>query len=286
VSLAIRIPKGLLLAGWLVVVLPSMATSAADAGTVVPGQSLGSLRLGMTVAALYQAVGWGQPDRIQTSGAISYLTYARQGVMVAIREGAVVLILTTNERYRTDKGVAVGQSVSTATAAYGTPAPGGDGRTLWFDGVGLVAVIGGGTIVRLGVYDPKTFVRAILAEEQPARDVFLTARPPVYATTREAAAGSDAGERSVRITVTLKNGSRINKVLNPNFFTLADREGGRYRYDRTTFAHKDACRSTLAVRPGESQSCSLVFVLPAGRTPRSIAYADGASLDEYYFPSP
>jgi hypothetical protein len=280
-----RIPWVFRLAGWLVITLPSLAAAAPDAGTVVPGQSLGSLRLGVPVTSLYQAAGWGQPDRVHTSGSISYMTYGRQGVMAAIRESAVVLILTTNERYRTDKGIAVGQGASAATSAYGQPAPGGDGRTLWYDAVGLVVVTGGGTIVRIGVYDSKTFVRAILADEQPARDIFLTARPPKYAAAR-ADADSSPGARTAVVTVTLKNGSRGSKVLNPNFFTLADREGGSYRYHRTTFAEKDACRSTLTVPPGESKSCSLVFVVPAGRSARSIAYTDGGSVDEFYFSSP
>ncbi|OFX26744.1 MAG: hypothetical protein A2Z07_06665 [Armatimonadetes bacterium RBG_16_67_12] len=282
-NLVIRIPRVFLLAGWLVVTLPSIGAAAADAGTVVPGQSLGSLRLGMPVTALYQAAGWGQPDRVHISGSISYMTYARQGVMVAIRDSAVVLILTTNQRHRTDKGVGVGQGASAATSAYGTPASGGDGRTLWYDAVGLVVVTGGGTIVRIGVYDPKTFVRAILADEQPARDVFLTARPPKYSTAVGDDAGPGPGARTAVVTVTLKNSSRGSKVLNPNFFTLADREGGSYRYHRTTFAQKDACRSTLTVPPGESKSCSLVFLVPTGRTARFIAYNDGGSLDEFYF---
>jgi hypothetical protein len=269
----------------LLTVGPAAYGAAPGSGGVVPGQAVGSLRLGTPVTALYQMPGWGQPDRVHASGSISYMTYGRHGVMAAIRDSAVVLILTTSDRYRTDKGVAVGQGASAVAAAYGQPATGGDGRTLWYDGIGLVAVTGGGTIVRLGVYDPKQFVRAILAEEQPARDVFVTARPPKFeapAATASDTAGAGASRAAV-VTVTLKNISRGAKVLTPNFFTLIDREGQRYRYDRSTFSQTTACRSTVSVQPGESKTCAVVFLLPAGKTPRSLTYSDGASLDEFYF---
>jgi hypothetical protein len=160
---------------------------------------------------------------------------------------------------------------------------------MWFDSVGLVVVAGGGTIVRLGVYDPKLFVRAILAEEQPARDVFLSARPPKFdaAATKvavRAAAEAPAGPtRTAVVTITLKNTGRGGKVLNPNFFTLVDRDGQNHRYDKSTFSQSDGCRSTMTVRPGESKSCSLVFMLPAGRAVRSVIYNDGGSLDEFFF---
>jgi hypothetical protein len=256
-----------------------------DPGLIVPGQSLGLLRLGASVGSVYQTAGWGQPDRVHASGSISYMHYGRQGVMVAVRDSTVVLILTTSDRFRTDRGVAVGRAASTASGAYGTPAAGGDGRTLWFDTVGLVAVTGGGTIVRLGVYDPKTFLRAILAEEQPARDVFVTARPPKFEAAAKAAAdGSGAGPgRRAIVTVTLKNTSRGIKVLNPNFFTLVDAGGQTYRYDKSTFSQPSGCRSTLSVQPGESKSCSLVFVLATGKAVRSLVYNDGGSLDEFFF---
>lgn len=249
------------------------------------------MRLGAPSRALSQVPGWGLPDRTHSSGSITYLTFSRQGITAAVRDDAVVLILTNNERYRTDKGTAVGQAASAALAAYGTPSGSGDGRHLWYDAIGLLFVTGGQTIIRIGVYDSRTFVRAILAEEVPARDVFLSARLPVYAAPALPAARSAGGSpmaggsqaRAVTITITLKNSSRTPKVLNPNFFTLKDREGEVYRYDRSTFARGDACRSTVSVRPGEAGTCSLVFVLPAGRTARAIAFDDGASADEYHF---
>jgi hypothetical protein len=269
-----------LILGLLVAARP-LAAAPAEGALIVPGQSLGTLRLGTTIGALYQTPGFGQPDRTLTSGSIAYLTYGRHGITAAVRDSTVVLILTTSERYRTDKGVAVGQATS-AAAAHGTTSRGGDSHILWFDGAGLVVITGGGTIVRIGVYDPRQFVRAILADERPARDVFLTARAPRLGEPAKADA-TGAASRTATVAVTLKNASRSGKVLNPNFLTLVDREGQRYRYDRSTFAQTDPCRSTLAVRPGESRSCSVVFVIPAGRTPRSIAFDDGASADEHYF---
>ena len=55
------------------------------------------------------------------------------------------MMLTTNERFRTERGVAVGKAASTVSAAYGATG-GGDDRTLWYDGMGMVVVIGGNTV--------------------------------------------------------------------------------------------------------------------------------------------
>lgn len=248
----------------------------ADAGRIAPGQSLGPLRLGTSVAALYQTLG--QPERTHAAGGTSFLWYGRERVTAVVRENAVVLILTTNPRFRTERGVAVGQPAAALTSVYGTPSPGGDNRILWYDAIGLVAVTGGGTIVRLGVYDPRTFVRAILAEESPARDVFLTAQPARPGKTESA----EVPGRVAVFTITLRNASRGAKVLNPNFIRAIDGEGKVYRYDRSTFGQQTPCRSTLVVRPGEAVSCTIVFVLPPDRKVRSLVYEDGASIDEFF----
>ncbi len=250
-----------------------------DPWLIVPGQSLGLLRLGSPMRVVSQTAGWTQSDRTHIVGTISYLTYNRHGVTIAVRDETAVMMLTTNERFRTERGVAVGKTASTVSAAYGASG-GGDDRTLWYDGMGMVVVIGGNTVVRIGVYDPKNLVRVILAEERPARDVFLSAHAPKIGPPP---AKAEAGSRSVAVNVTLKNTASAAKVLNPNFLTLTDRNGHSYRYHPSTFGQKDACRSTVIVRPGESASCSVVFVLPAGQTPRSIAYSDGASIDETAF---
>jgi uncharacterized protein DUF4352 len=270
-------------------VVASLAPRApAQSGAIVPGQSLGPVRLG-TPARGVASLGWGQPDRTHASGSISYLTFERQRVTIAAREDQVVMVLTTSERFRTDKGVAVGQGLSAASAAYGASAASGDGRTHWYDGAGLVVVAGGGTILRIGVYDPKTFVRAILTDETPARDVVLqvglvrasrTVGGTPKADTGATMAAATAAGRPTALTVTLRNASRTSKTLNPNFFTLYDRDGKTYRYDRSTFARKDGCRSAITVKPGESVSCTLIFMLPAGRLARSLVYSDGGSIDE------
>ncbi len=271
-----------MLAGFCLIAAAPMRTAAAppDAWLIVPGQSLGTLRLSVPTRTLYQAPGWGQPDRTHAAGSVSYLYYDRQRTAAGVRDDQVVLILTTNERYRTERGVGVGQPGSTAVAAYGAPSAGsGDERVLWYDAIGLVLGTGSGTIIRIGVFDPKAFVRALLADERPARDVVLTARPVKYGD----APGAGAQARSALLTITLKNLSRGAKVLNPNFFALADREGETYRYDPSSFRQADACRSTISVRPGEAGTCSLVFVIPAGRSARTITFNDGASTDEHYF---
>jgi len=259
---------------------PTWAASPADGWLVVPGQSLGALRLGIPVRALPQATGWAQPDRTHIAGTITYLSYSPQRVTVVVRDEHVVMLLTTNERYRTDRGVGVGQVVSTATSAYGAPAT-GEERVQWYDALGLLVVIGGGTIIRLGIYDPKAIVRVILAEERPAHDVFLTVRPPKY--SRAADAATDGPPRLATVTISLKNTSRTSKSLNPNFFTLVDRSGQSHRYDKSSLRQADACRSIISVKPGGVASCSLTFAIPGGQSARSIIFHDGASTDEAYF---
>lgn len=270
---------------WLCLTLALPTSGAAgpdDAWLIAPGQSLGSLRLGIPVRALYQTPGWGQPDRSHAAGSITYMLYDRYGVVVGVRDDIAVILLTTNERFRTDRGVGAGQPASTATGAYGTPpTAGGDERILWYDAIGLLVVVGGNTIIRIGVFDPKTLVRAILTEERPARDVFLTVRQPKY--NRPLDAKSGAPTRTALVTITLKNSGRGMKMLNPNFLVLVDRSGRVYRYDPSTFRQADACRSTIAIRPGETASCSLVFVIRAGESARSIVFNDGASTDEAFF---
>lgn len=250
-----------------------------DPWLIVPGQSLGLLRLGSPMSAVSQTPGWARPDRTHVVGTISYLTYDRPRVTIAVRDEMAVMILTTNERFRTERGLAVGKAASSVAAAYG-PSGGGDDRTLWYDALGMVVVVGGNTVVRIGVYDPKMLVRVILTEERPARDVFLTARPP---RVGPAPPRADPGTQSLLVSVTIKNMASSVKVLNPNFFTLTDRNGHAHRYHPSTFGQRDACRSTMIVRPGDSASCSLVFVVPGKETARTLTYTDGASIDEIAF---
>lgn len=260
---------------------PAVGVASPDAWLIIPGQSLGVLRLGLPAQALLQTPGWGKPDRTHVAGSITYMFYDRYRVVVGTRDDVVVVLLTTNERFRTDKGIGVGQSASAATTAYGQAAGGGDDRVQWFDAIGLLVITGAGVIVRIGVFDSKNLVRAMLAEERPARDVFLTARQPKYSRPLDSRPG--APTRTAVVTVTLKNSGRTVKILNPNFLVLVDRSGRALRYDPSTFRQPDACRSTVTVKPGESASCSIIFVLFGGESARSIVYNDGASTDEAYF---
>lgn len=263
------------LAGGALLVLAA-AVGAAASLLVVPGQALGPLRLGVTVRALQQMPAWSRADRVHTSGSATYYQYERQRITVVARDEQVVMLLTTSPQYRTDRAVGVGHPVASAIAAYGTPD--GEGRTLWYDTLGLLVVSDGRVIVRLGVYDPKAVVRLILAEERPAHDIALSARLP-----RPASPAAGGTGRTTIVTVTLRNGGPAAKVLNPNYFVLLDQAGTAYRYDRTTFRQASACRSTVTVRPGEAASCALVFVLPAGASPRSLVFNDGASVGEAHF---
>ncbi len=272
------------LAVWLAVALlvPSrVAAGPADAWQIVPGQSIGPVRLGAPARELSVVTGWGQPDQTHTAGSLTFLTYTRQGFTVGVRNEQVVLILTTNERHRTDKGVGVGQAASAAAASYGAPPSGTEERVHWYDTIGLVVVIGANIIVRLGVYDPKSFHRALLVDERPAHDVFLTARPPKYGNPASDKTG--AATHTALITITLKNASPGIKVLNPNFVALVDPGGKTYKFDPSTFRQADACRSTVSVRPGQTGSCSVVFVIPAGARARALVFNDGGSTDEFTF---
>lgn len=271
------------LAVWLafsLVISLRVAAGPAEVWQIVPGQSIGPVRLGTSARDLSQITG-AQPDQTSIVGSITYSSYTRQGLTVAVRDGQIVLILTTNERHRTEKGIAVGQPASTVAAAYGPPASGGEERVHWYDAIGLVVVTGGNTIIRIGVFDPKTFRRAILADERPARDVFLTARAPKYGPLAQATSG--AGTHTAVITITLKNASPGVKILNPNFLSLVDRDGKSYKIDPSTFRQSDACRSTVSVKPGETRSCSVVYVIPAAASARALVFNDGGSIDEFYF---
>jgi hypothetical protein len=271
------------LVAWLVLTLavPSWAAASADAWQVVPGQSIGPVRLGASARDLPAATGWGQPDKTHVAGSLTYLTYTGQGFTVGVRNEQIVLILTTNARHRTDKGVAVGQAASAAAASYGAPSSGSVERVHWYDGVGLVVVVGASIIVRLGVYDPKTFYRALLVDERPARNVFLTARQPKYGSPTRDKTGTAV--RTAQITLTVKNASPEIKVLNPNFLSLIDRDGKNYKFDPSTFGQSDACRSAVSVRPGEMASCTVVFVIPAAASARLLVFNDGGSIDEFAF---
>ncbi len=96
-------------------------------------------------------------------------------------------------------------------------------------------------------------------------------------------AASGAGTRTALITITLKNASPGVKVLNPNFLSLVDRDGKTYKIDPTTFHQSDACRSTVSVKPGETRSCSVAYVIPVAASARSLVFNDGGSIDEFYF---
>lgn len=270
---------GLVLVCLLAAAAPQATAAAVEGGVIIPGQSIGTWRLGTQIGAVYQAAG--QPDGTRTSGSISYMYYGRQSITVAIKESLVAMVLTTDERFKTDKGIGAGQPVTAATAAYGLPPRGREGRAYWYDAIGLVVVTGGDSIVRLGVYDPKHLVRAILEDERPAHDVFLRATLAKAAAAAKAAGGPSG--QVLRVTVTLQNAAAADKTMNPNFFVLTDREGQTYRYDRSTFRLDNACGSRLVVNTGGSRSCALAFMVPAGRNLRSIVYSDGASLDEFYF---
>jgi hypothetical protein len=94
------------------------------AGVLVPGQTLGGIRLGMTPSQVRAA--WGA-DYGVCRGCLErtwYFTYRRnepQGAGVSFRAGRVVAIFThwAPKGWRTDSGIRIGNPIAVVTARYG-----------------------------------------------------------------------------------------------------------------------------------------------------------------------
>ncbi len=75
------------------------AVRAADTALIVPGQSLGPARLGMTGRELQAVLGPGAP------GLPGMLVFSRWGVVATVQDGVVVRLSTTSPHFRTVHGV-------------------------------------------------------------------------------------------------------------------------------------------------------------------------------------
>lgn len=93
-------------------------------GVVVPGSSLGGLRLGATKAQVEAA--WGQAyGRCRGCDAetwyFNYYAFQPKGAGVSFRDGRAVALFTLGQPagWRTTKGLVLGESVARVTSVYG-----------------------------------------------------------------------------------------------------------------------------------------------------------------------
>jgi hypothetical protein len=108
----------------VILVALGLGGSLPQRGVLVPGESLGGLRLGMTQAQVRTA--WGTaygrcrncPD---PTWYFTYRMYAPAGAGVSFRQGSVAAIFTlwAPKGWRTSRGLAIGDAEARATALYG-----------------------------------------------------------------------------------------------------------------------------------------------------------------------
>ena len=102
----------------------ALAGPPPEAGTLVPGESLGGLRLGATSAQVTAA--WGPTRGIcrscrRTTWYFNYRPFEPQGVGVELRRGRVSALFTLWQPpgWRTPEGLRLGDDASRVTALYG-----------------------------------------------------------------------------------------------------------------------------------------------------------------------
>lgn len=111
---------------------------AADTTLIVPGQSLGPARLGMTEQELVAALG------TAVRGPVGKLAFPRWGLVATVQNGFVVRLSTTSSRFRTSHGAGVGVRADEAARLVGdqnavVTQTGGETAVLFpFQGVGFV----------------------------------------------------------------------------------------------------------------------------------------------------
>jgi len=95
----------------------SATTRRASGATIRPGESIGGLRLGMTVAQAQEALGL-PPSGRDSNG---WYTWGTRGLMVFFDGGRAVLIGTMNPSEITPEGIRVGATDVDLIRAYGRP---------------------------------------------------------------------------------------------------------------------------------------------------------------------
>jgi hypothetical protein len=116
---------GLALAAALLLALPAAAAERPRGGVLVPGVSLGGLRLGAGEAAVKARFGtrFGRcRDCARTTWYFNERPFRREGVGVEFRRGRAVALFTLWKppRWRTSRGLRLGEPVPRVTQLYGT----------------------------------------------------------------------------------------------------------------------------------------------------------------------
>jgi hypothetical protein len=113
-----------LLVATLAVATPATAAAPPARGVLVPGRSLGGLRLGMTQAQVRTA--WGSSfgrcrDCLQPTWYYTFRRFQPQGAGVQFRRGRAEAIFTlwSPKGWRTNTGLKIGDEVSRVTELYG-----------------------------------------------------------------------------------------------------------------------------------------------------------------------
>jgi hypothetical protein len=107
----------------LLLLAPAATAAPPQAGLLVPGESLGGIRLGMTPAQVKAA--WGARfgrcrSCTQQTWYFTYRAFSPQGAAVEFRNGRVAAILTlwSPRGWRTSRGLRVGDGAERITALY------------------------------------------------------------------------------------------------------------------------------------------------------------------------
>lgn len=107
----------------VVLTIGMLATAAfAQPSAIVPGQSLGEFRLGQDVAPVLDALGpLHSQDDLPGNALTGYYWPLRHLGIIADKPSrkVVALVVSLDDTYRTDKGVAAGTEMDAVRAAYG-----------------------------------------------------------------------------------------------------------------------------------------------------------------------
>lgn len=110
--------------GSLLAVVAAVAAAPPIHGVLVPGQSLGGVRLGATPAQVERA--WGKRHGVcrscrQTTWYFNFRRFEPQGAGVEFRRGRVAAIFTlwAPEGWRTNRGLRIGNNAARITEVYG-----------------------------------------------------------------------------------------------------------------------------------------------------------------------
>jgi hypothetical protein len=148
-----RIALRLAFAAALLALSSTAASAQSSDHRIVPGQRIGSIRIGMLMDEVTAALG--QPSKkYQDDGGAQYI-YDSGGRLYVVFTGRiaprVVGVTTESPSYVTDKGIRVGSSVFDAARAYGETFKDMEGISMRYDSLGMFFSVQGGKIIQVGV---------------------------------------------------------------------------------------------------------------------------------------